>query len=82
MRNTFIKQRLTNLLGESELDDGLTKQILLMIEEEFGHILTEQEPRMVFYRQGSIAALQKILEKARLYNKSRLAQEELDDDPD
>lgn len=80
MRNTFIKQRLTNLLGESELDDTLTKQILLMIEEEFERILTETEPRMIFFRQGSVAALQKVLEKARLYNKHKLTQEEQDDD--
>lgn len=79
MQRSFIKQRLSNLLGESDLDDTLTKQILLMIEEEFERILTETEPRMIFYRQGSVAALQKILEKARLYNKSKLIQEDEED---
>lgn len=81
MQRSFIKQRLTNLLGESELDDGLTKQILAMIEEEFERILSESEPRMLFYRQGSVAALQKVLEKARLYNKQKLIHsEEMDED--
>ena len=80
MDRGFIKKRLTNLLGESELDDWLTKQILLQIDEEFERILTEEEPRMVFYRQGAVSALRQVLEKARLYNKQRLAQEEQDDE--
>ena len=79
MRNSFVKQRLTTFLGDSDLDDTLTKQILQMIEEEFERILTESEPRMIFYRQGSVYALRKILEKARQFNKSRLMQEEQDD---
>lgn len=80
MRNSLIGQRVKNILGDSDLDDQLTKDILQMITDDLQQILTEQEPRMIFYRQGSVAALRAILEKARLINKHRIAQEELDEE--
>jgi hypothetical protein len=80
MNNKFIQRRIKNLIGDSDLDDGVSKLLINLLEEHIQRILVIKEPHEIYFSQGSVAAFQKAIEEVRLYNKRKLAQLEGDND--
>lgn len=78
MKERFLAKRIQNLIGDSELDDALTRDLSQELEMHLEKILTSKSPDEIYYSQGYVAALRSTIEKARLYNKRRMVQEEED----
>ena len=79
MRERFLAKRIQNLIGDSELDDGLTRELAQELEMHLEKILTNTELRDIYYSQGYVAALRSTIEKVRLFNKRKLIQQEEED---
>jgi hypothetical protein len=75
----FLSKRVSNLLGESDLDDAVVKQLLNEVEQHLEVLLTQEDQDRLYYEQGYIAALRSCVEKVRYNNKKRLVQSEDED---
>ena len=71
--NRFFSKRIQNLLGESDLDSRVTKELLALAESSIEQLLSEQDSSVVSYQQGYVAALRIAIEKVRLENKRIMA---------
>ena len=80
MKGRFLAKRVHNLIGDSELDDPLSKDFIRLLEEHLEIILSSRDSDTLYYEQGYVAALRNCIEKVRLYNKKQIAQEEEDND--
>ena len=79
-RNKFFSRRIQNLLGESELDTRVTKELLLLAESAIEQLLSEKDVNVISYQQGYVAALRIAIEKVRLDNKRAMADANEDGD--
>lgn len=75
----FLSKRISNLLGESDLDDAVVKQLVSEIESHMESLLAQKDEKLIYYEQGYIAALRSCVEKVRYNNKKRLVQSEDED---
>ena len=72
----FLERRLQNIIGDSSLDDGVTKAFLRDMESKMEVLMKERDPLEIAHAQGYVAALHACIEKVRLQNKQRLVNEE------
>jgi len=79
-RSKFFSRRIQNLLGESELDTRVTKELLLLAESAIEQLLSEKDMNVISYQQGYVAALRIAIEKVRLDNKRAMADANEDGD--
>jgi len=72
----FFQARLSNLMGDSSLDDHVTKQLMQDIEGRIGLLLDISDMNLIKYNQGYIAALRTAIEKIRQDNKRNITSED------
>lgn len=78
-RSSFFNRRVQNILGESELDSRITRELLQLAEGAIEQLLSEKDAGVISYQQGYVAALRIAIEKVRLENKRSMV-DTFDDD--
>jgi hypothetical protein len=78
----YLERRLSNILGDSALDDAVTKKFSLMIEQKMELLMKERDPLELAHAQGFVAALREAIEEVRRNNKRNLTTQDDDNEED
>jgi hypothetical protein len=74
----YLERRLNNILGDSSLDDAVTKTFMRLIEIKLEVLMKERDPLEIAHAQGFVAALREGIEEVRRHNKQKIVNEEED----
>lgn len=76
----YLERRLSNILGDSTLDDNVTKIFMRMIEQQMESVLMKsRDPLELAHAQGYVAALREAIEEVRRNNKRNITAQDEED---